>query len=40
VVISLPAFLASTALYQATGAAGVVGNVAGAVAYLEDDLSP
>ncbi len=40
VVISLPAFLASTALYQATGAAGVVGNVAGAVAYLGFALLP
>src|ERR1019366_9658921 len=38
--ISLPAFLASTALYQATGAAGVVGNVAGAVAYLGFALLP
>jgi hypothetical protein len=40
VVISVPAFLASTALYQATGAAGVVGNVAGAIAYLGFALLP
>jgi len=33
VAISVPAFLVSTFLYQATGLAGVVGNVAGAVAY-------
>ena len=40
VVISVPAFLASTALYQATGAAGVVGNLAGAIAYLGFALLP
>jgi hypothetical protein len=40
VAISVPAFLVSTFLYQATGLAGVVGNVAGAVAYLGFALLP
>jgi hypothetical protein len=40
IAVSVPAFLVSTFLYQAPGAAGAVGNVAGAVADLGFALLP
>jgi len=38
--VSVPAFLVSTFLYQAPGTAGVVGNIAGAIAYVGFALLP
>jgi hypothetical protein len=40
IAVSVPAFLVSTFLYQAPGAAGAVGNIAGAIADLGFALLP